>query len=31
MACPWPLYPWHRALVPLVEEAGWPQGWRGWV
>ena len=25
-ATPWPLYPWERDLVPVVQEAGWAPG-----
>jgi len=30
-AMPWPLYPWERGLVQIVQEAGWAPGlvWTG--
>lgn len=30
-ALPWSLYPWERAPLPPVQEAGWPQGQSGHV
>ena len=28
---PWPLHPKGRNSLPIIQDAGWPQGWSGWV
>ena len=30
-ATPWLLYPLERDPLPIVQEAGWAQGWSRWV